>query len=331
MGAFDFLEKPIALDLLEHTVRRALSTQRIELEHKRTLEELEHRNKELMETNAALSVLTRNIERTRQETEKLIILQVRSLIVPLLEDMKLERAKSQLKEDAFGMLAHDLRSPLLMVVRFMGLSMQGLYGPLTSEQHQLFSELKDHCDLLLGLMNDILDVRSYEAGTLVLRKTVTEIPKLIHQSVRLLQFAIADQDIRIETHFGSDVSSLVVDEKRIMRVLINLLDNAIRFSPSGEKVVLQCSRLATGEVLITVNDAGSGIHQENQQHIFDKFYPVGTGLGLAFCRETVQAHGGRIWVESPLNERSAGSRFCFTLPCGATREGIGCSEVAGNS
>ena len=92
MGAFDFLEKPIALDLLEHTVRRALSTQRIELEHKRTLEELKHRNKELMETNAALSVLTRNIERTRQETEKLIILQVRSLIVPLLEDMKKDKS-----------------------------------------------------------------------------------------------------------------------------------------------------------------------------------------------------------------------------------------------
>jgi FixJ family two-component response regulator len=88
IGAFDFLEKPIALDLLDHVVRRALSTQRIELEHKRTLEELKHRNKELMETNAALSVLTRTIERTRKETEKLIILQVGTLIAPLIEDMK---------------------------------------------------------------------------------------------------------------------------------------------------------------------------------------------------------------------------------------------------
>jgi FixJ family two-component response regulator len=87
-GAFDFLEKPIAMDLLHHALRRALSVQRIELEHKRTLEELKHRNKELMETNAALSVLTRNIERTRQETQRLIILQVRALIVPLLEELK---------------------------------------------------------------------------------------------------------------------------------------------------------------------------------------------------------------------------------------------------
>jgi FixJ family two-component response regulator len=103
IGAFDFLEKPIALDLLDHAVRRALSTQRIELEHKRTLEELKHRNKELMETNAALSVLTRNIERTRQETEKLIILQVRALIVPLIEDMKKDR----------GMKAYESQLALL--------------------------------------------------------------------------------------------------------------------------------------------------------------------------------------------------------------------------
>jgi FixJ family two-component response regulator len=92
MGAFDFLEKPIALDLLDHAVRRALSTQRIELEHKKTLEELKDRNKELLETNAALSVLTRDIERTRQETEKLVILQVRSLIVPLIEDLKKDKS-----------------------------------------------------------------------------------------------------------------------------------------------------------------------------------------------------------------------------------------------
>jgi FixJ family two-component response regulator len=88
MGAFDFLEKPIARDLLNHAVGRALSVQRIEFEHKSTLEELGHRNKELMETNAALSVLTRNIERTRQETERLIILQVRALILPLIEELK---------------------------------------------------------------------------------------------------------------------------------------------------------------------------------------------------------------------------------------------------
>ena len=88
MGAFDFLEKPIARDLLNHAVRRALSVQCIELEHKSTLEELGHRNRELMETNAALSVLTRNIERTRQETQRLIILQVRALILPLIEELK---------------------------------------------------------------------------------------------------------------------------------------------------------------------------------------------------------------------------------------------------
>jgi DNA-binding NarL/FixJ family response regulator len=97
MGAFDFLEKPITTDLLDHIVRRALSTQRIELEHKRTLEELRHRNRELRETNTALSVLTRNIERTRQETEKLIILQVRSLIVPLIEELKKDQSMQAYK------------------------------------------------------------------------------------------------------------------------------------------------------------------------------------------------------------------------------------------
>jgi FixJ family two-component response regulator len=97
MGAFDFLEKPITTDLLDHTVKRALSTQRIELEHKRTLEELRHRNRELRETNTALSVLTRNIERTRQETEKLIILQVRSLIMPLIEELKKDKSMQAYK------------------------------------------------------------------------------------------------------------------------------------------------------------------------------------------------------------------------------------------
>jgi signal transduction histidine kinase len=245
----------------------------------------------------------------------------------------LESAKSQLREDALSMLAHDLRSPILMVVQLLGLSTQGIYGPLTSEQQQVFSELGDNCDLLLGLINDMLDVCNYEAGTLVLGRTVIDVPKIIHQSVRLLQHAAADKGVCLETHFGPNVASLVADEKRIMRVLINLLDNAIRFSPPGEKVVLSCHRLVTDEVRISVTDVGPGIPKENQQKIFDKFYqawmmkaysPIGVGLGLAFCRKTVQAHGGKIWVKSPVNDHGGGSRFCFTLPPAAiSQEGIG--------
>lgn len=246
----------------------------------------------------------------------------------------LQWTKSQPKEDTFSMLAHDLRSPLLMVVQLLGLSTQGAYGPLTPEQQQILSGLRDNCDLLLCLIDDMLDMKRYETGKLVLEKTGIDLPKIIQQSVSLLRPAATDKRIRLETYFGPNIPDLVADEKRIMRVLINLLDNAIRFSPPDEKVVLSCSGLSTTEVLVTVTDTGPCIAKEDQQRIFDKFYQVrrkkaqgtdGVGLGLAFCRETVQVHGGRLWVESLADDHGRGSRFCFTLPIGTppSREPVG--------
>jgi FixJ family two-component response regulator len=143
LGAFDFLEKPIAVDLLYHTVKRALDTQCLELEHKKTLEELSHRNRELLETNEALAVLVKNIERTKQETERRIILQVRSLIMPIVENLRKDKNlriyESQLVtlanyiEDITSGLATNLQETPSLSFRELRIALMIKYG-MTSEE-----------------------------------------------------------------------------------------------------------------------------------------------------------------------------------------------------
>ena len=255
-------------------------------------------------------------ELTAEET--LVIHITASLLVSAVE-----QEKHVFQQMAMRMMAHDLRGPLIAVGQYIRLIVRRKQVDFMSKQWELLGNLMEICDSILGQVNDMLDVARWESDRVFLYKQPTDLPTIIHKSEGIWKQKAIGKGIELELHIDPDIPDIVADERRVLRVLNNLFDNALHFSPSDSKVVLTCGRLDSGEVLTTLTDAGPGILYEHHQRIFDRFYQVGgdgqrwgegAGLGLRFCHLTVLAHGGRIWVESPVDKQGRGSRFCFTLP-----------------
>lgn len=235
----------------------------------------------------------------------------------ILRDVSERQALDELRTDLTSMIFHDLRSPLGNVIS----SLEVLHASLPADDEALQSVLGIALRSgrrLSRLVESLLDLGQLESGKAVLHKAPGAIGTIIVEAVEeilpvaeakghLLQFAFAP----------GDLPQINMDADMIRRVLINLLENAIKYTRSGGRVTIS-ARPQEAQVLISVADTGPGIPASEQQHIFDKFSriqeegrPKGLGLGLAFCRLAVEAHNGRIWVES---QEGQGSTFHFTLP-----------------
>ncbi|HLV79881.1 MAG TPA: ATP-binding protein, partial [Chthonomonadaceae bacterium] len=165
------------------------------------------------------------------------------------------------------------------------------------------------------------DIHHLEAGALALEWETLEAKPLIEAAVQQVASLAAEKHLTLTEKIAPDLPAFSGDEEKLRRTLINLLGNAIKFTPSGGRIEVSARRDEEGNaVLFAVQDTGEGIPKEAFQRIFDKFGQVeqrkagrkmSTGLGLTFCKMVVEAHGGRIWVESELGQ---GSTFFFTLP-----------------
>jgi signal transduction histidine kinase len=155
-----------------------------------------------------------------------------------------------------------------------------------------------------------------------LDKDAVNIKNLLQNSQSIMKDRAQAQNIRMEVQVSKEIEDLeiMVDERRVKQVMLNLLSNAVKFSPDGGTITIQVSR-AVNEIIISVADSGIGINPEEQKKIFQEFYQVnndiknntpGTGLGLTICKNIVEQHGGKIWVESEGLKK--GSRFIFSLP-----------------
>jgi signal transduction histidine kinase len=167
------------------------------------------------------------------------------------------------------------------------------------------------------LVESLLDLGQLESGEAVLNKTTTSIGTLIAEAVEEVHPTAEAKGHMLRFELASTLPLINIDSDMIRRVLINLLGNAVRYTNSGGTVTIQ-AQAEGDQILISVEDSGPGISADQQERIFDKFTrldrevkPKGLGLGLAFCRLAIEAHGGRIWVES---EEGHGSTFTFTLP-----------------
>lgn len=235
----------------------------------------------------------------------------------ILRDVSERQALDELRADLTSMIFHDLRSPLGNVIS----SLEVLHASLPAEDEALQSVLGialRSSRRLSRLVESLLDLGQLEAGKAVLHKAPAAIGTLIVEAVEevlpvaeakghLLQFAFAP----------GDLPQINMDADMIRRVLINLLENAIKYTRSGGRIIVS-ARPQPAQVLISVADTGPGIPAAEHQRIFEKFSriqedgrPKGLGLGLAFCRLAIDAHNGRIWVES---QEGQGSTFLFTLP-----------------
>jgi signal transduction histidine kinase len=172
---------------------------------------------------------------------------------------------------------------------------------------------------LLALINDILDLSKIEAGRMELDLAEFNLPGAIDNTLTLVRERAHRRGIKLERKIDAQVDKIHGDERKVKQVLLNLLSNALKFTPDGGRVDVKARRDADN-IVVTVHDTGIGIAAEDQGAVFEEFRQVGrhytnkqegTGLGLALTRKFVELHGGRIWLES---EPGKGSTFTFTIP-----------------
>jgi signal transduction histidine kinase/ActR/RegA family two-component response regulator len=227
----------------------------------------------------------------------------------------------QLKSDFVATVSHELRTPLTAIKGSIDLLTRELAGSLEPAQVELLSICDTHCHRILSIVNDILDISRSEASSLSISLDRVDPAACIRTAVRDMETLAAESGIDIRMELEPDLGALRADELRLSQVLTNLISNAIKFSPQGTTVWVRGRRAPEG-VEISVVDSGCGIREADLPRLFSRFTQLesgpkrragGTGLGLVISKAIVEAHGGRIWVEST---EGAGSTFSFLIPGG---------------
>ncbi|GAA5526929.1 ATP-binding protein [Herpetosiphon gulosus] len=234
-------------------------------------------------------------------------------------DITEEYQLAQIREDYMGMLVHDLRAPLTAIINGMTMVRRGFAGPINDQQRELLDIANNSSQEMVGMINTLLDISKMEAGELVLNRAPCSAYEIVDRASERLINSARSVDISINLDMALNLPIIDADQDKIVRILQNLLDNAIKFTPVGGSVTIRVRQLTDNEkqtICWSVIDAGPGIPESYRAKIFDKFVQVagqkkGTGLGLAFAKLASEAHGGRIWVESVEGE---GSTFSFTIP-----------------
>jgi signal transduction histidine kinase len=227
------------------------------------------------------------------------------------------RRVDEMKEEFFATISHELRSPLTSVREAANLMTDGVPGVLNPKQRRLVSIVASSADRLLRLVNQILELSRMRAGMQPIRHDRVDVERLVERTVDELRPRADEAGVILEREGNGGRFLVTGDEDRLMQVVVNLVANAIRFTPAGGRVVVRLVD-ADGEVEIQVEDTGRGIPAPALPYIFEWYRqahqdPGGTGLGLAIARSAVDAHKGRITVES---HEGKGSRFTVLLPRG---------------
>lgn len=248
----------------------------------------------------------------------------------VVRDVTAIREMNRMKANFLSMVAHELRSPINSINGYLDLTLEGIAGELSEQQHEFIQRARAGSEHLYALVEDLLLVSRADAGQLQLNRAIIRLPDVIENAVEEMELTASDNGIAIAVDIAPDLPRLYADAIRIQQVLRNLLSNALRFTPQGGHVTIS-ARLseqpstATNEeghmIELLVSDTGVGIAPENQQRIFERFFQVsqggrgrasGQGLGLAIVKMIVELHGGSVTVQSTPGE---GSTFLCTLPC----------------
>jgi signal transduction histidine kinase len=219
------------------------------------------------------------------------------------------------RDDMRNMIVHDLRTPLTALM--VGVEMMENDSELNEMQHEITTIAAGGGRTLLGMINDLLDVEKMESGSTDLQYDEIDAMSLVAGAMKQVALLAEESNTALVTDVAANLPAFSGDSKKLTRTLVNLIGNAIKFTGAGTVTVSAFQD--DGETIrFAVRDTGQGIPAESFGRIFEKFGQldsrrVGTGLGLAFCKLAVEAHGGRIMVESTLG---SGSTFSFTIPLG---------------
>ena len=229
-----------------------------------------------------------------------------------------ERLKEldKLKSDFVSMVSHELKTPLTAMrtsAQVLGLADAG-----KETKREMLDIILRNIDRQTNLVNDLLDLSRIESGRMELKFERLSLDSLIADSIESVKQAASVEGIKLDVELPESLASVKGDREKLTQVVINLLNNAIKFTPRSGEITIKAIEL-NGQVEVKVRDTGIGIPPEDLDKVFDKFYQIdstltreagGTGLGLAICKGIVEAHNGKIWAESELGK---GSTFIFTL------------------
>ena len=228
----------------------------------------------------------------------------------------------EFKNQFLSHVSHELRTPLTCIHQYATLLMDGLAGPLGPEQCDHVKIILKSVNQLHAMIRDLLEATRADTGKLRVEPRCIDIGELMHQAVSMMRPTAAEKQVTLECGPDPAIPLVYADPDRVLEVFINLIDNAIKFTPAEGKVVVTASKLETdpSSVYLSVRDSGKGIPAESLPRVFERLYQdpdavdgnrSGLGLGLYIAKEIVAQHNGRIWVAS---ERGCGATFSFTLP-----------------
>ena len=251
-------------------------------------------------------------------TQSALAIQNARLFLEIEDKSRQLEVASQHKSEFLANMSHELRTPLNAIIGFSEVLSERMFGDLNEKQDEYLKDIHASGQHLLSLINDILDLSKIEAGRMELELTDFDLPQAIDNALTLVRERAGRRGIALHQSVEAHLGEIKGDERKVKQVLLNLLSNALKFTPEGGRVEL-LARVVDGMAEISVTDTGVGIAAEDQDAVFEEFRQVGTaekkaegtGLGLTLCRKFIELHGGRIWVKSQIG---AGSTFTFTIP-----------------
>jgi signal transduction histidine kinase len=226
---------------------------------------------------------------------------------------------SKMKSEFISAVSHELRTPLTSIKGYASLLIAGKLGEIPVKVKERLEKINSHTDNLVQLINNLLDISRIESGHTEMKFLEHDIPSIVQNVVDLLTPQTKEKNINLLTQFPEGLPNIRMDTDQIERVFINLINNALKFTPENGTITVKaiCDQR---KITISVSDTGIGIKEENIPKLFTEFYRVeneinqtvkGAGLGLALVKKIILAHGGQIWVTSQQNH---GTTFFFTFP-----------------
>jgi sigma-B regulation protein RsbU (phosphoserine phosphatase) len=241
----------------------------------------------------------------------------------LLRSLEMARKQQlEFKNQFLSHVSHELRTPLTCIHQYVTLLLDGLAGPISPDQTDYLKTVLKSVNQLHAMIRDLLEATRADSGKLRVEQRCIDIGELIHQAIAMMRPTAAERHVGLEAGLDPAIPLVYADPDRALEVLINLIDNAIKFTPPDGSVVAKASMVETdpSAVYVSVIDSGRGIPAESLPQVFERLYQdpeavdgnrAGLGLGLYIAKEIVALHGGRMWVAS---ETGSGSTFSFTLP-----------------